>query len=308
MTAITANVRVRHSAVPWARPAALLAFAIAFLPVFLPDSRAIVYADPVPTASPNIDPMALYYSALGRLATLSSAPYLTYVMRQVNRYADDNIAAAMDESVHERRSDRVSFNFVTAGIPKINVDKVSIGRHYLIPDAFLPLSATAEDEPDGMLPRFDPTPTVIATVHTPSNYAISFDGWSTLVGCGNVAHLRLRPLHNPERYNIRELWIRPADYMLCKAMYRSHLYNDDPRHPRTSTVVTATLDANGLIESWTSSNTDIVWAHSLLTYSNGEFFNFSWSESEPDFYFDQKLWDAHVKSLPSAIPMPTPTS
>ncbi len=192
-------------------------------------SAQAISRTPAPTASSRPDD--IYFAALARLKNLPSAPYLDYVMRQVNTNQDGAVVLALDEDVHERRSDRSFFNLITAAVPRANAGRVLIGRHYIIPDAFLPFASTA---PVGMLPNLDEegsSPDVIATVHSLSNYRIVLDEVVSLQGCGEAFHLSLTPLRDPDRYNVRDLWIRTDDYMLCKAIYNSHLYDDDPWHP-----------------------------------------------------------------------------
>jgi len=290
----------------------LLAFATTLLLIWAAFALNEARANP-PTAtvlsSPN--PVDIYEEAVARLRTLPSAPYLEYVMRQVNTTPDGVVALALDETIRERRRDRSSWNLVTASVPSNRgwQGDVMIGRHYLVPDAFLPGTTAASAESTGLLPGLDSDTAlpVIATVHSTASpsYAITLVDQTNVANCGNVAHLSLSPLRDPERYNLRELWIRTSDYMLCKAVYNSHLYGDDPRRPHTSMVITATLNDDGLITSWVSNDSSLDFGGLYRTNEIGEFFNVVWSDAEPDYFFDRKLWDARKAApLPTAPPQP----
>jgi hypothetical protein len=277
-------------------------------------------ADPTPGSAPTSTPSAtdIYYRALAHLKELSSAPYVEYVMRQVNTTIDGRIVLSIDESVRERRRDRASWNLVTArsaGPRAWSIGDVTIGQHYLVPDAFLPLlisrvqTKCCPAEANEMMPGFakpeDQSLQTNATVPAVASpiYAVIFLGWADLADCGKVAHLGLRSLHDPERYNVRELWVRTSDDVLCKAIYNSHLYRDQRyRDPPGSMVITATLDDRGLITSWRSTTTMNALGGPFRTLDYGEFFSVSWSNQEANYFFDRTLWDAHVKSAPPSGP------
>jgi hypothetical protein len=268
---------------------------------------------PVPTSTPNASD--IYYRALAHLKALSSAAYVEYVMRQVNTTTGGRVVLAIDESVRERRRDRASWNLLTArdaGSRDWKVGDVTIGQHYLIPDAFLPLAISrkqteccpdlanrnSSDLQGANAPMIATVPAVAS-----SAYAITFLGWTDLTDCGKVAHLGLRALHDPERYNVRELWVRTSDDVSCKAIYTSYLYRDQRyRYPPGSMVITATLDDRGLITSWRSTTTINALGRPVSALDYGEFLSVSWSRQEADYFFDRKLWNAHVKSAPPSGP------
>ncbi len=240
-----------------------------------------------------------YRAAAAWLSSLPQRPYIAYVMDQTGSRRG-RVLGTLTEDVVERRADRRSWNRVTAGT-MFSLRDVKIGRHYLIPDAFLPYRN--ESAPQGVLPTFDtPDPQgikTIATVRSAISYDVSLVANESLEGCGDVAHLRLRPLHDPQRYNVREMWVRRTDNRLCKATFASRLYQDDGQGTPYPTIDTASLDERGLITSWHS----FVQLHFLIgtfaAVSDGTFSNVAWAQQEPDYLFERSQWDAHVRATQS---------
>ena len=75
-----------------------------------------------------------YTRALERLREMPSGPYAEYSMHQVKP------GMSFTYEVRERREDRASWNLVTqVDHWRKRIGEVDVGRHYLIPDAFLPL-------------------------------------------------------------------------------------------------------------------------------------------------------------------------
>ena len=254
----------------------------------------------------DLSPQDRYRAAVAWLATKTQAAYLEYVMDQANSRRG-RIIDTLTQNVVQRRADRHSWNIAIAGT-LYPLQTVRIGRHYLIPDAFLPFRA--ETAPSGVLPAFDtPDPTPLKTIATVRN-AISYDvtlvGNEGLEGCGEVAHLHLRPLREPERYNVREMWVRLSDNRLCKATFSSRLYQEQGEATAYPTIDTAVLDDRGLITSWHS----FIQFHFIIaTYASnndGTFANVKWTQREPDYLFDRARWNAHVAATQTESPSPAP--
>jgi hypothetical protein len=263
------------------------------------------------------DADALYQRALARLHSLPQHPYIEYTMSQSNGTPDSDARSQLVEIVVERRADRTSWNAVQGDDAKLV--GVLIGRHYLIPDAFLtagPSGATpppaTEDTGAGALPQLDdavsPSATTlplktIATVGTrPSHrYNVNQTGVEHVANCGNAAHIFLHPTGDPEFNNVRELWIRTSDAMLCKARYNSKLF--DVRHTQTANTldITATLNEEGLVVSWQSTGHIFLPPPGFATVGDGTFTRYVWKENEPDFLFDEKLWNAHANQVKASL-------
>lgn len=254
----------------------------------------LAIAVPAQAASPTaaqpsvpVSPQDLYMGAIARLASIPQKPYLSYVMTHL--YTRKGIQLGADTiSVIERRPGRRSWNEVTdvtVQSPFGAVGAVSIGRHFLIPDAFLPYRN--ESAPQGVLPVLDePKLLTIATVHSSLSYAINLVGDENLENCGPAIHLSLRPLRNSERFNIRDIWVRGSDYRLCKAAFTSRLYQDEGTGKSFPTINTVELDQNGLITSYSLFLQIHMIVGSYAETHVGVFSDISWSDDQPSYLFD----------------------
>lgn len=237
------------------------------------------------SASAQASAEELYVGAVTRLASIAQQPYLEYTMADLQT-REGRTLATFTRSIVERRSDRESWNEYTGGTLH-KVGYLENGRHYLIPDAFLPYRN--ESAPAGVLPTFDTpdpaTPRTIATVHSAISYDVTLVGEESLDDCGPVAHLKLRPRHSPDRYNVREMWVRRSDLRLCKAVFASRLFQEQGHGTPYPTIDTVTLDKNGLIASWSS----FIQIHLLIaTYAvvdTGTFTGVAWKTQEPQALF-----------------------
>ena len=251
-------------------------------------------------ADPLSSPYDLYVGAVARLAAIPQQSYLSYVMDDTQTHRGSTIAA-FTRSVVERRTDRGSWNREIAGeAPGMGgVGAVSIGRHYLIPDAFIPYRS--ESAPQGVLPTFDTPepsqPNTIATVHSSPSYVVTLVGEEAVGDCGLVAHLKLSPKRDPSRYNVREMWVRRSDMRLCKATFESRTFQKEggSSYPAIDTVV---LDKDGLIASWSS----FIQVHYVIgTYGvvdTGTFTNVIWSNDQPQYLFDYAAWKTASEASP----------
>lgn len=276
-----------------------------------------------PASAQAIDAGELYWRALARLHALAQQPFIEYTMSQENNAPDGSPGFSLTEIVIERRADRTSWNAVTGG-DSLPLNHVLIGRHYLVPDAFLragssdtgPVATTVENGA-GALPQLDdaeqaPSPLkIIATVTNKASrrYTVTGNREESVPNCGNAVHVFLHPTGDPEFNNVRELWIRANDAMLCEARYNSKLF--DVRHTQTANTldVTATLNEDGLVTSYHSIGHVFLPAPGYTSTGDGTFTNVVWKTVEPDYLFDEKLWNAHanqVKASLKATPSPKP--
>jgi hypothetical protein len=268
---------------------------------------AVFVIFPLGAAAVDLAPEERYRAAVAWLAAKDQAPFLEYVMDQANARRG-RVIDTLTEDVVQRRADRHSWNLTTAGT-MYPLQSVKIGRHYLIPDAFLPYRA--ESAPPGVLPGLDiPDPNglkTIATVRSEISYAVTLIANENLEQCGDVAHLKLRPLRDPQRYNVRELWVRLTDNRLCKATFASRLFQEEGDATPYPTIDTAVLDDRGLITSWHS----FVQFHFLIATvagtNDGTFANVKWTKQEPAYLFDRSQWNAHAAENSTPSPSPSPT-
>lgn len=234
----------------------------------------------------------LYAGAIRRLESLSQQPYISYVMTHSQTH-QGKLIRGYTLAVVERRADRRSWNKTIDGTMG-KLGAVAIGRHYLIPDAFLPYRN--DSVPQGALPGLDTGAQAslhtIARIHSALSYKVTLVGDETLQNCGPVAHLSLIPLRDPQRYNVREMWVRRSDFQLCKAVFASRLFKDEGEVRSYPSIDTVELDGNGLIAAYSL----FVQMHYLLgTYAvtdNGTFSHISWANDEPAYLFDYAAWKA----------------
>ena len=220
---------------------------------------------------------------------MPSGPYAEYSMHQVKP------GMSFTYEVRERRDDRASWNLVVqVDRWRKRVGQVDIGRHYLTPDAFLPLATmTVRRQANGVLPNLGGSAGSSAAAGTAPalHYDIRLIDVVQLDGCGYAAHLGLDPLGDGETYNVREMWVRASDGALCRAVYRSYLFEPQGEDSKIRTIVDARLNDLGLVTSWQS--------HYVLgrkTFPlDGTFSDAIWSSAQPAYYFDQRLWSAHQR-------------
>ena len=225
-----------------------------------------------------------YARALERLDEMPSGPYAEYSMHQ------GKPGMSFTYEVRERRDDRASWNLVTqVDHWRKRIGQVDIGRHYLIPDAFLPVAGlTVRRQASGILPDLGREAGATPILH----YDVRLIDLAQLDGCGYAAHLGLDPIGDAETYNVREMWVRASDGALCRAIYRSYLFEPQGAGSRERLIVDARLNDLGLIASWQSRYTVGRNTFSL----DGTFSDVAWSAERPAYYFDQHLWGAHESS------------
>ncbi len=273
-------------------------------------------------SSSPLTAQAVYARALARLHAIPQSPYLMYVMTQQNRGANGAGSLDLTEIVIERRSDRVSFNTVQGGDEPS--DSVIIGVHYIIPDMFLSTAIPPPPDAIGAVPQLDEiapqtgamslkTITTVTAVAHPAYDVTAKMGPSglateNLAGCGPAYHLYLRPVRNLERYNVHELWVRANDFVLCQARYSSKFFEaKNVVNTDASLEVTATLGDDGLVKSWADSGRIHIPVPGFSTVGSGTFSRFTWKDQMPEYFFDQKLWEAHVRAA-HAAPAPSPSA
>lgn len=89
---------------------------------------------------------------------------------------------------------------------------------YIRPDLFLKPSTPASAQQFGIVT--DTPYKVIGSTRTHTHYTITDASAETTADCPGATHLRLRPKAgaDPFYYNLRELWIRPENGRICKAV------------------------------------------------------------------------------------------
>jgi hypothetical protein len=240
-------------------------------------------------ADASQDAPALYMGAVQWLESRPQSPYVNYVMTQSSAH-DGKILFTQSQVVIERRADRRSWNRYVAGDPSLQ-GSIEIGRHYLIPDAFLPY--VASDVPRGALPGLDTSLKTIAAVHSSISYRVRFVDLETLPSCGETAKIELSPLHDPDVYNVRSLWVRPSDFRVCRATFESRLFQEQSQRTPPSMLEDVVLDERGMITDAVSDNNVLTSNGTYEILSVVKFTDIAWSASAPEYLFDRAAWEAH---------------
>lgn len=98
-----------------------------------------------------------------------------------------------------------------------------------------------------------PALAVIGRVVAPSvRYDVSRMRNEDITGCGTAIVLKLIPFRNPERYNLRQLWLDGSTYRICRAVAvwgNIARINDRP----IPVTVQLDLDSQGRVVKWSTS-------------------------------------------------------
>ncbi len=120
------------------------------------------------------------------------------------------------------------------------------------PDLFLKPPVAASPKQFGIVT--DTPYKVIGSTRTHTHYVITDASADTTPNCPGATHLRLRPKAgaDPFYYNLRELWITPANGRICKAI--AVWYNGNYMGHHFSIEFTLDVDTEtGLIDRWSAS-------------------------------------------------------
>lgn len=137
----------------------------------------------------------------------------------------------------------------------------------------------------------EPLKTIAHVVaYAPLNYAIAVSGIEP-VDSHPCYHLRLRPLSDPERHNLRELWVDTTTFDLRKASFDG-IYRPVPgvpSSPSTFTSIFASIGPYWIVsrQHWTWTDT----ADSIYLDIGMEINKITFPATLPDYLFDQTEYD-----------------
>jgi len=83
-------------------------------------------------------------------------------------------------------------------------------------------------------------------------YDVTNAGTDDLPQCSSAVHLALKPLVDPLRYNLRDVWVNPTTSRICRAVA---IWRDPVEFAvpiPTIFTVTLDVDANGFVDHWTT--------------------------------------------------------
>jgi hypothetical protein len=252
---------------------------------------AITTASPTPTAGD------IYRAALKRLTQLSQPPYIdmTAHWKVLAETPQGEQPGAFDERVlfdSTARRECVLF------LPYSPDSRALIGRSYFAPDMWLirrPVERTAQTEQPDFAPDLSDLRTIAAVVSVAKpSYEITFAGAVSITnGGGTSYHLILRPLRDPWKHNLRELWINAATFDIMRAVLVGD-YRPDPQALLEQTTVAEDFGSVGpywmvVHHTWTyrDAPSDTTFQYDVQAVS------MKFPDVIPAWYFDAAQFDRH---------------
>lgn len=263
---------------------------------------ALLFAAMVsPQPSPN--PYVIYRQALQRLGTLPQPRYIVETQRQlISTIRNGELRDQTDHTaryVYDSNTRRECGFF----LPLSRTDQPFIGESHFPPDLWLlhPNGKPAPTSAGNVTPDVSDIKTIATAlaIGRPS-YNIRFVGIDTINGA-KTYHLALKPLVDPHRHNLRELWIDASNYNIVRAVIEGEyrLRDDDVL---ADTLVTEDFgDVGGY---WLVVHK--LWSYyrpfSAITY-RFDFASLSmqFPPSVPVWLFDRKAFMAHAFSTSDPI-------
>lgn len=265
---------------------------------------ALATAQPVTTP----DPVDVYRSALKRLSALQQPAFIDTTM-------DWKVVAQTSQGDQPSRFDeRVLFDSTTRRecvlfVPYTTDSGVIIGPSYFAPDMWL-LHKSPERTAQPNRPDFAPdlsdlkTIAAVVSVAKPS-YQIAFAGTSSITNGGGTAyHLVLKPLSDPRKHNLRELWVNTANFNIMRAVLVGDYRPDNQQLVEQTTVAE---DFGPVGPYW-------VVIHHTWSYRDapdGVTFqydvtakNMSFPATIPAWYFDERQFARHRSEVNTTLVWP----
>jgi hypothetical protein len=261
-------------------------------------------AEPSPSGTPPAE--ALYDAAYDRWKALPMRAFATYVSHiEVTR---KNRIERRIERIAYRRSDNIC---LTVGVPldeRDRPDAPSVTDRCLAPDySFTFVPQRAPGHGGGLpVPLATPGPQATPAVATIGHvvvrtrpYDVAFAG-DELIGGTTAAHLVLRPVVNPERHILRDLWIDRATNGVVR------LHGVAPLVPPLATVDFTADYAVGPQSETLSAVRGFAKAQLLLLKIGADFTfehtDVAYPESLPDWYFEKNGYAEHARAAASPAP------
>lgn len=261
------------------------------------------------TAPPAPTPVDIYRSALKRLASLPQPAYIDTVQRW--KVLAQTPQGAQPSSFDER----VLFDSTTRRecvlvMPYTPDSQVIIGPSYFAPDMWLvqrrlqslvqSRAPAATPQPVSKTqPNFAPdlsdlrTIASVVSVAKPS-YAISVAGIDKLTNGGGTAyHLQLKPVNDPWKHNLRDLWVNTANDNIMRAVIVGD-YRMLPGQLLEQTTVAEDFGPVGpywMVVHHTWSYRDA--PNSITHHYDATAQNMSFPSQIPAWYFDEAQFNKH---------------
>ncbi len=263
---------------------------------------------PAPAATPTPDPVAIYRSALKRLSTLAQPAYIDTTMHW--KVLADGPGGTQGSVFDERvLFDSTARRECVLFVPYTPDSRVIIGQSYFAPDMWL-IHKPAVRQPQTTHPDFSPDlsdlKTIAAVVSTAKpSYDIAFAGTAPLTNGGGAAyHLVLKPLSDPWRHNLRELWVNSTNFNVVRAVLVGD-YRPDYGQLLEQTTVAEDFGQIGpywVVIHHTWSYRDAPNAISFQYDATAN--NMSFPTAIPAWYFDDTEFERHRSQVNTSLSWP----
>lgn len=257
-----------------------------------------VLATASPSASPT--PQEIFDRTFTRLASYPLAPYAVEIAtrHEVASSPEPDRGGVVDFAMRytfrsaDRTENFASYPTPTTALPPAFMVHAALGAFAWSMRRDTAPAAQRVGEPS--LPDVPQPLKTIAhvVVYAPPNYTIDVTGIESVDG-HPCYHLRLRPLSDPQRYNLRELWADTSTYDLWKARFDGS-YRPLPMAPSSPTSFTPVFAPVG--PYWIVSRQHWTWTDvqaDVFIDINMEVNKIVFPAALPDYLFDQAEYDKH---------------
>lgn len=247
--------------------------------------------------SPSPGPVQIYQSALRHLRELQQPAYIDMAAhwKVLAQTPQGDQPAVFDERVlfdSAARRECVLF------VPYSLQGRVIIGQSYFAPDVWLmrhPIERKAQGTQTDFAPDLSDFKTIasVVSVAKPS-YDIKLAGTDTITnGGGSAYHLVLKPLSDPWKHNLRELWVNTANFNIMRAVLVGD-YRPDPQSLLEQTTVAEDFGPIG--PYWVVVHHAWTWrdAPNATTFAyDVTAATMSFPSAIPAWYFDEAQFNKH---------------
>jgi hypothetical protein len=202
---------------------------------------------PLRTEADDLSPKQIYLQALATMHALPEKPFLrfTYVWAQLVR--NEVLSGQLWSTILQTSTGRA--HMVRGSDGKI-WDNIFDMRPDLLIGHPKP-AVTSGDASFSLGVDIDPAeklPTIAVVTARPVRYAVSLLDEAQTPGCTQAYHLGLVPISNPDRNNLRDLWVDTATFQVCKARASWQAGQVDGRvFPITFTLY---FNSRGFVTDW----------------------------------------------------------
>ena len=278
-----------------------------FLAAVVSPAPAVV--SPAPAVTPG-EAYRIYAAAMRNLATLDQPAFVDLTEKRVTT---TTAAISGDVLATDVRTLRGLFDSTTRReciFAEPRDREVVIGPSFFAPDTWLikrgrpaaPAPSTPNMAPD--LSDLKIIANVVA-VESPS-YAIRLAGTATAGNGDTVDHLVLTPRSDPEKHNLRELWIDEKTNRIVRAIVQG-TYRPFPRDPIEKTFALENFGQVGpywlvIHHLWTYAPP----SSGLLLKLESTVETMRFPATLPDWLFDERAFREHTSELDSVLATPSP--